>query len=73
MINSAAIDAKGRRMYIFGGYDNVIGLSNDIYYFDVNQSHWTLVKSTKAVRPPPRHSHFSCFVPGMYSKWDYYG
>lgn len=48
-----------KKMFIFGGYDNVLGINNDLFMFDFLKSTWETITLPKgSQRPQSRHSHF---------------
>eukprot|EP01127_Copromyxa_protea_P020096 TRINITY_DN6654_c0_g1_i1.p1 TRINITY_DN6654_c0_g1~~TRINITY_DN6654_c0_g1_i1.p1 ORF type:complete len:850 (+),score=115.76 TRINITY_DN6654_c0_g1_i1:190-2739(+) len=65
--HSAVIDPKTNIMYVFGGYDNVTGINNDFYSYDIATATWSQIKSSGVV-PEARHSHFSSFIKGKKGK-----
>eukprot|EP01125_Pyxidicula_operculata_P009526 TRINITY_DN3139_c0_g1_i1.p1 TRINITY_DN3139_c0_g1~~TRINITY_DN3139_c0_g1_i1.p1 ORF type:complete len:819 (-),score=143.43 TRINITY_DN3139_c0_g1_i1:8-2464(-) len=52
------------KMYVFGGYDNSTGLSNDFFEFNIKNSKWSRITSDdkEATIPPPRYGHYSTIV-----------
>lgn len=47
-------------MFVFGGYNNTLGLTNDFYCLDLTNNTWKEIKQEKgASLPPPRHTHFA--------------
>eukprot|EP01127_Copromyxa_protea_P022772 TRINITY_DN833_c0_g1_i5.p1 TRINITY_DN833_c0_g1~~TRINITY_DN833_c0_g1_i5.p1 ORF type:complete len:1029 (-),score=166.37 TRINITY_DN833_c0_g1_i5:116-3010(-) len=60
--HSAAM-VNGQKMYIFGGYNEDFGLSNDFYSFDFESNTWEIINNS--IKPPdPRHSHYSAVISG---------
>uniref|UniRef100_A0A6B2L260 BTB domain-containing protein n=1 Tax=Arcella intermedia TaxID=1963864 RepID=A0A6B2L260_9EUKA len=49
-------------MYVFGGYDNQTGLSNDLYELNIETNTWKLLSDNNLVKPSPRYSHVSVIL-----------
>jgi N-acetylneuraminic acid mutarotase len=39
-------------MYLFGGYDNDVGFSADLYEYDITKYNWRLISPTKPTASP---------------------
>eukprot|EP01124_Arcella_intermedia_P027988 TRINITY_DN5595_c0_g1_i2.p1 TRINITY_DN5595_c0_g1~~TRINITY_DN5595_c0_g1_i2.p1 ORF type:complete len:877 (+),score=227.58 TRINITY_DN5595_c0_g1_i2:15-2645(+) len=52
----------GENMFVFGGYDNETGLSNDLFTFNITTNTWTLCKPSNQEQPPGRYGHFSSLI-----------
>lgn len=43
-------------MYLFGGYDNEVGLSSEIYEYDIEKYNWRMITpANEDVKPAPRY------------------
>ena len=50
----------GNSMFVFGGYDTLLGINNDLFCYDIKENTWTEVKfPLDSVRPDRRFCHFS--------------
>eukprot|EP01124_Arcella_intermedia_P027992 TRINITY_DN5595_c0_g1_i6.p1 TRINITY_DN5595_c0_g1~~TRINITY_DN5595_c0_g1_i6.p1 ORF type:complete len:864 (+),score=241.90 TRINITY_DN5595_c0_g1_i6:45-2636(+) len=52
----------GGDMFVFGGYDNATGLSNDLYSFNINTNTWTLCKDSNQEKPAARYGHYAALI-----------
>ena len=58
-------DSFNQKTILFGGYDEIFGLRNDLWVYDSQSNEWT--ERSPLVSPDNRQSHAMCFVP-VYNK-----
>uniref|UniRef100_A0A6B2KYL9 BTB domain-containing protein n=1 Tax=Arcella intermedia TaxID=1963864 RepID=A0A6B2KYL9_9EUKA len=57
--HTIVINEENTKVYLFGGYDNAFGLSNDLYELDLDTLTWSSIKVTGDALPEARYGHFS--------------
>eukprot|EP01124_Arcella_intermedia_P026080 TRINITY_DN4819_c0_g2_i4.p1 TRINITY_DN4819_c0_g2~~TRINITY_DN4819_c0_g2_i4.p1 ORF type:complete len:506 (+),score=149.93 TRINITY_DN4819_c0_g2_i4:1037-2554(+) len=57
--HTIVINEENTKVYLFGGYDNAFGLSNDLYELDLDTLIWSPIKVTGEAIPEARYGHFS--------------
>lgn len=48
-------------MFVWGGYDNQIGLTNDFFTLDLKTNTWSKIKPANK-GPIPRYAHYSAMI-----------
>uniref|UniRef100_A0A6B2L104 BTB domain-containing protein n=1 Tax=Arcella intermedia TaxID=1963864 RepID=A0A6B2L104_9EUKA len=61
--HTMVINEKNTKVYLFGGYDNDLGLNNDLYELDITTMRWTYLKCAVGQdMPEPRYGHYSVLI-----------
>uniref|UniRef100_A0A6B2KXM7 BTB domain-containing protein n=1 Tax=Arcella intermedia TaxID=1963864 RepID=A0A6B2KXM7_9EUKA len=59
--HTLTINGDSTKVYLFGGYENELGLSNELYVLDLATMVWSLIK-TNGNMPGSRYGHFSALM-----------